>query len=264
MKFDGVAALVTGAASGMGRATVDALSAAGARVALLDVDARGVEKAARETGGKAFPCDMQDPGQVELAIGEAIATFGALRIVVSCAGIGRMEPIVGPGAVPFSQLAHTLRVNLLGTLHVLQLVATDLVRREPVDEGERGVMIMVASGAAFDGPVQSAAYTASKGGIVSMTLALARELGDHGIRVNTISPGGFATAMIRNAPEELTALIPAITPFPKRMGRPPEFADLALHICSNRFLNGAVIRLDGANRMPYYSTSALGRDGASV
>jgi NAD(P)-dependent dehydrogenase (short-subunit alcohol dehydrogenase family) len=258
MKLDGIAALVTGAASGMGRATVDALTAAGARVALLDVDAPGVEKAARESGGRAFPCDMQDTAQVERAVGDAIAAFGGLRVVISCAGIGRMEPIVGPRAVPFAQLAHTLRVNLLGTLQVVQLVAADLIRRQPLEEGERGVMVMVASGAAFDGPVESAAYTASKGGIVSMTLALARELGDHGIRVNTISPGGFATAMIRNAPEELTAMIPAITPFPKRMGRPPEFADLALHICTNRFLNGSVIRLDGANRMPYYSMPAAG------
>ena len=117
---------------------------------------------------------------------------------------------------------------------------------------------MVASGAAFDGPMASAAYTASKGGIVSMTLALARELGDHGIRVNTISPGAFDTAMVRTLPAEMLAAVPAMTPYPKRMGRPQEFADLALHICTNRFINGSVIRLDGANRMPYFSTAALG------
>jgi NAD(P)-dependent dehydrogenase (short-subunit alcohol dehydrogenase family) len=117
---------------------------------------------------------------------------------------------------------------------------------------------MVASGAAFDGPMESAAYTASKGGIVSMTLALARELGDHGIRVNTISPGAFDTAMVSTLPAEMLAAVPAMTPYPKRMGRPSEFADLALHICTNRFINGSVIRLDGANRMPYFSTGALG------
>jgi NAD(P)-dependent dehydrogenase (short-subunit alcohol dehydrogenase family) len=242
----------------MGRATAGALAAAGAKVALLDVDARGVETASREVGGRAFACDMADPAQVERAVAAAIEAYGPLRILVSCAGIGRMEPLVGPDAVPFSQLVQTLRVNLVGTLHVVQLVAADLIARERLDEGERGVFVMVASGAAFDGPTASAAYTASKGGIVSMTLALARELGDHGVRVNTISPGAFDTPMIRGVPEEMKAAVPAMTPFPKRMGRPQEFAELALHICSNRFLNGAVIRLDGANRMPYFSAAALG------
>jgi NAD(P)-dependent dehydrogenase (short-subunit alcohol dehydrogenase family) len=259
MQIKGTGALVTGAASGMGAATATALAAAGAKVALLDVDAQGVEKVAASVGGKPLHCDMQDPAQVERAVAGAIDSCGPLRIVVSCAGVGRMEPIVGPHAVPFSQLAHTLRVNLLGTLNVVQLVAADLIERPRLEEGERGVVVMVASGAAYDGPMQSAAYSASKGGIVSMTLALARELGDHGIRVNTISPGAFDTAMIKGAPPEMLAAVPAMTPFPKRMGRPAEFADLALHICANRFLNGSVVRLDGANRMPYFSTEALGQ-----
>ena len=257
MKLAGIGALVTGAASGMGRASAEALSAAGAKVALLDVDAGGVQTAARETGGHAIACDMQDPVQVDRAIAKAIDACGPLRILISCAGVGRMEPLVGANAVPFELLAHTLRVNLIGTLQIVQLVAADLIERPRLEEGERGVFVMVASGAAFDGPMQSAAYTASKGGIVSMTLALARELGDHGIRVNTISPGAFDTSMIRGVPPEMKAAIPAVTPFPKRMGRPPEFADLALHICANRFINGSVIRLDGANRMPYFSTAAL-------
>jgi NAD(P)-dependent dehydrogenase (short-subunit alcohol dehydrogenase family) len=257
MKLAGTGALVTGAASGMGRATAEALAAAGARVALLDVDAERVQSTARETGGRPIVCDMQHPDQVERAVAAAVDACGPLRIVISCAGVGRMEPLVGPDAVPFDVLAHTLRVNLIGTLQVVQLVATDLIGRPRLEEGERGVVVMVASGAAFDGPMQSSAYTASKGGIVSMTLALARELGDHGIRVNTISPGAFDTAMIRGVPQEMKDAIPAVTPFPKRMGRPPEFAELALHICGNRFINGSVIRLDGGNRMPYFSTAAL-------
>jgi NAD(P)-dependent dehydrogenase (short-subunit alcohol dehydrogenase family) len=257
MKLAGTGALVTGAASGMGRATAAALAAAGAKVALLDVNAEGVEAAASEVGGRAIACDMQRPPEVERAIAEALDACGPLRIVISCAGVGRMEPIVGRGAVPFETFAHTLRVNLLGTLQIIQLVAMDLIEQPRLEEGERGVFVTVASGAAFDGPMQSAAYTASKGGIVSMTLALARELGDYGIRVNTISPGAFDTAMIQGVPQEMLDSIPAVTPFPKRMGRAPEFADLALHICANRFINGSVIRLDGANRMPYFSTAAL-------
>jgi len=195
MQLTGIGALVTGAASGMGRATAGALAAAGAKVALLDVNANAVGTAAREVGGHACVCDMQDPRQIERGVAAAIEACGPLRILVSCAGVGRMEPLVGPDAVPFALLAHTLQVNLIGTLQVVQLFAADLVRRERLEEGERGVVVMVASGAAFDGPMASSAYTASKGGIVSMTLALARELGDHGVRVNTISPGAFVSAM---------------------------------------------------------------------
>lgn len=257
MRIEGSSALVTGAASGMGRATARALAGAGARVVLLDVDAAGVEREAREIGAVPASCDLRDAQATARAVSGAIERVGAIRILVTCAGVGRLEPLVGPQAVPFAQLVETIQVNLIGTLNVVRLVAADLIGRDALEDGERGSVIMVASGAAFDGPDASAAYSASKGGIVSMTLALARELGDRGIRVNTISPGAFATAMIRGLPQEMLAAIPAMTPFPKRMGAAEEFAALALHICSNRFLNGAVIRLDGANRMPYYSTAAL-------
>jgi len=260
MELQQTAALVTGAASGMGRATARALAGAGAAVALLDVNASGVETVAREIGGYPIACDLADDDQAERAIAAAIDALGPLRVIVTCAGIGRMEPLVGPVAVSFATLTETVRINLLGTLQVVQLAVADLVSRPRVDAGERGVIVMVASGAAFDGPMASSAYTASKGGIVSMTLALARELGDHGIRVNTVSPGAFDTGMIVNAPAEILAAIPAMTPLPKRMGRPEEFAALVLHICANRFLNGSVIRLDGANRMPYFSTAALDAD----
>lgn len=257
MNLTGTGALVTGAASGMGQATAEALGRSGAKVALLDVNAERVAEVARDVGGVALPCDVSDFVRTCTAVAEAIDRVGPIRVLVSCAGIGRLEPLVGPGAVPFEQLVDTIEVNLIGTLNVVRLVASDLVRRGAPPDGERGVLIMVASGAAYDGPTASAAYSASKGGVVSMTLALARELGDYGIRVNTISPGAFDTGMIRGLPEEMLASVPAMTPFPKRMGRPEEFAALALHICANQFLNGSVIRLDGANRMPYYSSAAL-------
>lgn len=256
MKLEGTGALVTGAASGMGRATAAMLARSGARVALLDVNASGVEAAASEYGGLPFPCDLADAGQTVSVVHRAIDTVGPIRILACCAGVGRMEPIVGPMAVPFTQLVETIAVNLLGTLNVVRLVAQDLAARPALDEGERGVIVMVASGAAFDGPTASAAYSASKGGIVSMTLALARELGRLGIRVNTISPGAFRTAMIQNVPQEMLADVARMTPFPSRMGEPDEFAALVQHICVNRFLNGSVIRLDGANRMPYYADGA--------
>jgi NAD(P)-dependent dehydrogenase (short-subunit alcohol dehydrogenase family) len=253
MNVEGTGAIVTGAASGMGRATATMLAQAGANVALLDVNETGVREVAIEIGGQAFPCDLSDAAGTASVVLQAIAAVGPVRVLVCCAGVGRIEPIVGPMAVPFEQLLNTIAVNLIGTLNAVTLVATDLAAREPFEEGERGVIVMVASGAAFDGPTASAAYTASKGGIVSMTLALARELGDLGIRVNTISPGPFATAMIRNAPAQMLADVLRGMPFPKRMGVPDEFAALVRHICANRFLNGSVIRLDGANRMPYYS-----------
>lgn len=253
MQMTGHGAIVTGAASGMGRATAVALARAGANVALLDVNAAGVTAAAAAIGGHAIPCDLGDDASTEDAVGRAIAAVGAPRVLISCAGIGRLELFTGPSAVPFAQLFETINVNLIGTLRIAHRVAADLLRRDRLATGERGVFVFVASGAAFDGPVASSAYTAAKGGLVSVTLALARELGDAGIRVNTISPGAFDTAMIRNAPPEMLAMIPKTTPFPKRMGDPAEFAALALHICENVFLNGAVLRLDGANRVGYYS-----------
>lgn len=255
MDPNGTGAIVTGAASGMGRATATLLARSGARVALLDVNAAGAEEVARGLGGRAFACDLADTASTAAAVGQAIRAVGPVRILVCCAGVGRMEPLVGPAAVPFEQLVQTITVNLVGTLHVVRLVAEDLAARPPPADGERGVVVMVASGAAFDAPTASAAYSASKGGIVSMTLALAREFGDLGIRVNAISPGAFDTAMVRGVPAAMLAEVKRMTPFPKRMGQPEEFAELVGHICANRFLNGSVIRLDGANRMPYYSAA---------
>ncbi len=254
MNLQGTGAIVTGAASGMGRATAVMLAQAGANVAIVDINEDGARDVAAAIGAQSFPCDLADLTATATAVGQAIVAVGPVRLLVCCAGVGRMEPIVGPAAVPFEQLLNTIAVNLIGTFHVVKLVAADLATRAALEEGERGVMVMVASGAAFDGPTASAAYSASKGGIVSMTLALAREFGDLGIRVNTISPGAFATPMILGAPAAMLEDVIRMTPFPKRMGAPEEFAEMVRNICTNRFLNGSVIRLDGANRVPYYSS----------
>lgn len=254
MILSGTGAIVTGGASGMGRATVVMLAQAGARVAIVDINEAGAGEVAAATGAQSFPCDLADPAATAVAVDQAMAAVGPVRILVCCAGVGRIEPLIGRAAAPFAQHLNTIAVNLLGTLHVVQRVAADLADRPALEEGERGVMVMVASGAAYDGPAASAAYSASKGGIVSMTLALAREFGEHGIRVNTISPGPFATPMILGAPAAMLDDVIRMTPFPKRMGAPGEFAEMVRHICANRFLNGSVIRLDGANRVPYYSS----------
>ncbi len=249
----GVGALVTGAASGLGLATARALARAGAQVAMLDVDGPALQREAGDLGGLAVVCDLRDVAATEDAVRTTLASVGTIRIVATCAGVGRVEPLVGPQAAPFAQLIETIQLNLIGTLNVVRLVAADLITRDTLEEGERGSFILVASGAAFDGPTASAAYAASKGGIVSLTLALAREFGDAGIRVNAISPGVFATPMMSHVPPDFQRETPAMTPFPKRMGHADEFAALALHACTNRFLNGAVLRLDGARRTPYYS-----------
>lgn len=254
MKIKGIGAIITGAGSGMGMATAKMLAQAGARVAFLDINEGGIRAAAKDAGGVALPCNVADPKSLENAIADTISAVGPARILVTCAGVGRMEPLIGrDNAEAYSQMVDTVMVNLIGTLNAVRLVANDLARQPPLDDGSRGAMIMVASGAAFDGVPQSVPYTASKGAVVSMTLALAREFGDLGIRVNTISPGAFATPMIKAAPKEMLDVIKNTTPFPKRPGVPEEFAALALHICENDFMNGSVLRLDGAHRTGYFS-----------
>lgn len=253
MDVKDIGVIVTGAASGMGRATATLLVKEGANVMLLDINETGVKQTARDLGATAVVADLADPVSIERAVQQATESVGPIRITVCCGAVGRLEPFIGPEAVPFEQLADTININLIGNLKLAHLVANDLLEHEPLDNGERGLMIFVASGAAFDGPLAAAAYTAAKGGIVSMTLALARELGDAGIRVNTISPGGFNTAMLSDLPEEMLAVIPMTTPFPKRLGEPEEFAALVQHICQNTYLNGSVIRLDAAHRMAYQS-----------
>jgi NAD(P)-dependent dehydrogenase (short-subunit alcohol dehydrogenase family) len=241
----------------MGYATAQLLRRYGARVALLDIDRHGVERAAAETGGRAFVCNVADPLSSERAVLAACETLAPVRIVVTCAGIGRMDPIVGmESAGTFARMSETIQVNLIGTLDIVRLAVNAMLGEPVLADGSRGVVILVGSAAAHDGPAASAAYSASKGGVVSMTLPLARELGDYGIRVNTISPGAVSTPLLANLPRALLEELLRITPFPKRPGRASEFAELAVHICRNDFLNGAVIRFDGGGRAPYHTLSA--------
>lgn len=254
MQAQGQAALVTGAASGLGAQTARALVAAGARVALLDVNEAATHALAEELGhANAFAqrCDITDAASVEAALDAAARAHGVARILVNCAGIGGAKRLVGRdgAAMPQEDFARVINVNLLGTFNVIRLAAARMTGAEPLADGERGVIVCTASVAAYDGQVGQAAYAASKGGLVSLTLPLARDLAQYGVRVLTIAPGLFLTPLLYALPEEVQQSLAASIPFPKRLGKPEEFADLALHIVQNVALNGEVIRLDGALRM---------------
>ena len=252
MQVQGQAALVTGGGSGLGAATARALAAAGAKVALLDVNLAAAQAVAAEIGGAAFACDVTDTASLEAAIAGAAAAHGDARIVMNIAGIGSAKRIVGKDGVaaPLEAFERVVRVNLIGTYNVCRLAAARLIRLDPLNaDGERGVMVNTASVAAFDGQVGQEAYSASKGGVAAMTLPLARDLSQFGVRVCTIAPGIFATPLLMELPEAVQQSLAASIPFPKRLGDPAEFAQLALHIVGNGALNGEVIRLDGALRM---------------
>jgi len=251
MILHNASALVTGAASGLGRATAQRLLRSGASVVLVDLPDRGGEDVAAEMGAAAsfVAADVADDDQVAAAVSRAGAV-GDLRVVVNCAGIVTPGKVLSrKGVLPSDTFGTVLRVNLLGTFNVVRLAAERMARTEPVD-GERGVIVNTASVAAFDGQIGQAAYAASKGGVAAMTLPLARELADHLIRVVSIAPGTFETPMIASLPEETRRGLAANVPHPKRFGRPEEFAALVHHIVENPMLNGEVIRLDGAIRMP--------------
>lgn len=251
MDIQGQAAVVTGGGSGLGAATARALAQAGARVALLDVNADAARDLARELGGVAVRCDVTDPRAAEEALAEARAAHGPARVLVNCAGIGTARRILGrEGPQPLEDFARTVQVNLIGSFNMLRLAAAAMAGLEPLADGERGVILSTASIAAFEGQVGQAAYAASKGGIVSLTLPAARELAQFGIRVLAIAPGLFLTPMMRTLPDAVQADLGASIPFPKRLGKPEEFAALALHCVANPALNGEVIRLDGALRLP--------------
>jgi NAD(P)-dependent dehydrogenase (short-subunit alcohol dehydrogenase family) len=252
MDVSGVAALVSGGASGLGRATATALAGAGAKVALLDINGAAAEAAARELGGIGLACDVTSAEATEAAVAAARERHGPARIVVNCAGIGRAGRIVDRDgkAMPLDQFRQVVEVNLIGSFNLLRVVAADMTGLEPLADGERGVILLTASIAAYDGQIGQAAYSASKGGIVGLTLPAARELARYGIRVAAIAPGVFATPMLAGLPEAAQTSLAAGVPFPQRLGRPEEYAALALHICRNTMINGEVIRLDGALRMP--------------
>ena len=249
MELNGAGALVAGGASGLGEATARQLAARGACVTIADLNEERGTALADELGGAAsfVRADVTDEQQV----GAAVEAAGALRLAVSCAGIGWAERTVkkdGPAALaPFETV---VRVNLIGTFNVLRLAAAAMAASEPDSEGERGAVVMTASIAAFDGQIGQTAYSASKGGVVGLTLPAARDLARLGIRVCTIAPGLFDTPLLAGLPQEARDALGAQIPFPSRLGRPDEYAALACHIAENGMLNGEVLRLDGALRMP--------------
>ncbi len=245
------AAIVTGGASGLGEAVVRDLAAAGARVAVLDRNIAAAQRVADEIKGIALECDITSSKAVEDAFEEADRRIGPARILMNVAGIGTAKRIVqrDGNAAPLEDFEAVVRVNLLGTYNVCRVFAARCAKLAPGDGGERGVIVMTASVAAFDGQVGQQAYSASKGGVVSMTLPMARDLAQYGIRVCTIAPGLFATPLLRELPEAVQESLAKSIPFPPRLGMPSEFAELARHIVKNGHLNGEVIRLDGALRM---------------
>jgi NAD(P)-dependent dehydrogenase (short-subunit alcohol dehydrogenase family) len=250
MDIRGQAVIVTGGASGLGAATARALAAAGAKVAVFDLNDAGAASVARDIGGTGVACDVADAGSAAAGIAKAKAAHGPARVLVNCAGIGPAKRIVGrDGPMPLEDFERVIRVNLIGTFNMMRLAAADMQSTEPLADGERGVIVSTASIAAFEGQVGQSAYASSKGGVAALTLPAAREFSQFGIRVLAIAPGIFGTPMLTSLPQETQDSLGASVPFPKRLGRPSEYAALVLHCVHNGYLNGEVIRLDGALRM---------------
>ncbi|MBU8874110.1 SDR family NAD(P)-dependent oxidoreductase [Reyranella sp. MMS21-HV4-11] len=250
MNVKGQAAIVTGGASGLGGATASALAAAGARVAIFDLQDELGEQKAREIGGLFVKTNVADAASVEASVKTVVEKLGAPRVVVNCAGIGRSGRTVSKsGPHDLAMFSQVIQVNLIGTFNVIRVAAYAMSQAEPMDGGERGVIINTASVAAFDGQIGQAAYSASKGGVVGMTLPIARDLASLGVRVCTIAPGLFLTPMMMSLPAEAQKSLGAQVPFPSRLGDPKEYAQLAMSIVENPMLNGETIRLDGAIRM---------------
>jgi NAD(P)-dependent dehydrogenase (short-subunit alcohol dehydrogenase family) len=250
MDIKGHAAVVTGGASGLGAATAEELARAGAKVACLDVNLDGARAVADRIGGCAVRCDVTDGGQAAVALAQARDQHGAARILINCAGVGPAKRIVGrDGPMPLADFERVIAINLIGTFNMMRLAAADMQNLSPLADEERGVIISAASVAAFEGQIGQAAYSASKGGVAALTMPAAREFAQFGIRVNAIAPGIFHTPMLMALPEEAKKSLAAAVPFPKLLGRPDQFASLARHIIENTYINGEVIRLDGALRM---------------
>lgn len=257
MKLDSnVAAIVTGGASGLGEASARAIAAAGARVAILDLQPDRGEQVAREIGGVFHRVDVTDDGSVEEGLAAARAAHGQERVLLCCAGTGNAVKTVSRGRdgdgvrhFPLDAFDRIIQINLIGTFRCIAKSAAGMLSLDPLEDGERGVIVMTSSAAAEDGQVGQAAYSASKGGVVAMTLPIARDLMGEGIRINTILPGIFDTPLIQSAPQPVKDALAASVPFPKRLGVPAEFAALAVAMIENGYLNGEDIRLDGAIRM---------------
>jgi NAD(P)-dependent dehydrogenase (short-subunit alcohol dehydrogenase family) len=251
MRINGLTAVVTGGGSGLGAATAAQLAGLGCKVAVVDINQAAAEAQAARIGGIGIGCDVSDAASGEAAFTRARAAHGPARILVNCAGIGTAGRIVGrDGPMKLEAFERVVRVNLIGTFNMLRLAAAEMSAADPLEENERGVIVNTASIAAYEGQVGQAAYAASKSGVIGLTLPAARELAKAGVRVVTIAPGLFQTPMVDALPPEIQASLGASIPFPSRLGRPAEYAELVEHIIRNRFLNGEVIRLDGALRMP--------------
>jgi NAD(P)-dependent dehydrogenase (short-subunit alcohol dehydrogenase family) len=251
MKINGQAALVTGGASGLGAATARELARQGAKVAVLDRNWAGAKAVADEIGGIGLECDITSSESVVAALAAARDAHGPARILMNIAGIGTAKRLIGKDGtpMPIEDFRRVIDVNLVGTFNMIRLATAEMVKLDPMEDGERGVMVNTASVAAYDGQVGQEAYAASKGGIVSLTLPLARDLAQFGVRVVTIAPGLFLTPLMAELPQPVQESLAASIPFPKRLGKPEEFAQLAAAIVTNLSLNGEVIRLDGALRM---------------
>lgn len=251
MEIKGQIALVTGGGSGLGAATARELANQGAQVAVLDVNAEGANAVAKEINGIAIVCDITNAESVSQAIEEIKTKLGIPRIIMNVAGIGTAKRIIGKDgqAAPLEDFEKVIKVNLIGAYNVTRLAVAEIAKLDPFNDNERGVVVNTASVAAFDGQIGQEAYAASKGGLVSMTLPLARDLAQYGIRVLTIAPGLFMTPLMKTLPQEIQDSLGNSIPFPKRLGHPEEFASLATYIVTNTHLNGEVIRLDGAVRL---------------
>jgi NAD(P)-dependent dehydrogenase (short-subunit alcohol dehydrogenase family) len=250
MEVKGQAAIVTGGASGLGAATARTLAAAGAKVAIVDVNQKAAAEVAIDINGLAIACDVADSAAAEAAIEKAAADHGPARVLVNCAGVGPAKRIVSrDGPMPLADYERVIRINLIGTFNMLRLCAAAMQGLSPFADGERGVIVSTASVAAFEGQIGQAAYSSSKGGVAALTLPAAREFAQFGIRVLAIAPGIFGTPMLRALPQEAQDSLGASVPFPKRLGEPREYAALVMHCIHNGYLNGEVIRLDGALRL---------------
>ncbi|MBK1852038.1 MULTISPECIES: SDR family NAD(P)-dependent oxidoreductase [unclassified Marinobacter] len=250
MEFNNVPAIVTGGASGLGEGAARALAAAGCKVAIFDLQKEQGEKVAADIGGIFVHCDVSSAESAEAALAAAREAHGLCGIAVNCAGIGPAAKILGrDGVMPLESFSKVIQINLIGTFNILRLAAADMAQREPNADGERGVIINTASVAAYEGQIGQAAYSASKGGVVGLTIQSARELAREGIRVNTIAPGLFMTPMMSGMPQEVQDSLAATLPFPKRLGEPAEFGMMVDQMVRNPILNGETIRLDCALRM---------------
>jgi len=252
MEIKNTVALVTGGASGLGEATVRTLVGCGARIAILDFSRERGQRLASELGDRVLfcPTDITEENLVQEAVDQTVSAFGAVHVAVNCAGVGDPAKVLGKeGPMSMNFFNRVVRINLMGTMNVIRLASEKMRDNPPNEDGEKGVMINTASVAAFEGQIGQAAYSASKAGVVGLTLPVAREFAEYGIRVMTIAPGIFKTPMLESLPDNVQEALGKMVPFPKRLGKPGEFAALVRHIVENPMLNGEVIRLDGCIRM---------------